>query len=92
MYLKILQVDKSEFNNSAIFLIFNRSGPGECRERGGGEAADVLLSLKHAVVHGDCASETVHPQVYNHLFYSHIKPPTLNRDKYMYRKHVSYFC
>ncbi|XP_041985405.1 protein glass-like isoform X2 [Aricia agestis] len=33
---------------------------GECRERGG-EAADVLLSLKHAVVH-DCA-ETVHPQM-----------------------------
>ncbi|PZC70503.1 hypothetical protein B5X24_HaOG215822 [Helicoverpa armigera] len=41
----------------------SRSGAGECRERGGGEAADVLLSLKHAVVHGDCASEAVHPQM-----------------------------
>ncbi|XP_028043714.1 protein glass-like [Bombyx mandarina] len=42
---------------------YNRNNGGECRERGGGEAADVLLSLKHAVVHGDCASEAVHPQV-----------------------------
>ncbi|XP_026745882.1 protein glass-like isoform X1 [Trichoplusia ni] len=41
----------------------NRSGAGDCRERGGGEAADVLLSLKHAVVHGDCAAEAVHPQM-----------------------------
>ncbi|KAH9629905.1 hypothetical protein HF086_008196 [Spodoptera exigua] len=40
-----------------------KSGAGECRERGGGEAADVLLSLKHAVVHGDCSSEAVHPQM-----------------------------
>ncbi|CAG5014374.1 unnamed protein product [Parnassius apollo] len=42
---------------------YNRNNGSECRERGGGEAADVLLSLKHAVVHGDCASETVHPQM-----------------------------
>ncbi|CAH0597801.1 unnamed protein product [Chrysodeixis includens] len=40
-----------------------KSGTGDCRERGGGEAADVLLSLKHAVVHGDCAAEAVHPQM-----------------------------
>ncbi|XP_045455501.1 protein glass-like [Melitaea cinxia] len=42
---------------------YNRNNGGECRERGGGEAADVLLSLKHAVVHGDCAADTVHPQM-----------------------------
>lgn len=42
---------------------YNRNNTGECRERGGGDAADVLLSLKHAVVHGDCSSENVHPQV-----------------------------
>lgn len=42
---------------------YNRSNAGECRERGGGEAADVLLSLKHAVVHGDCAADAVHPQM-----------------------------
>ncbi|KAJ2940049.1 hypothetical protein O0L34_g14083 [Tuta absoluta] len=41
---------------------YHRSNAGECRERGGGEAADVLLSLKHAVVHGDCSSEA-HPQM-----------------------------
>ncbi|XP_052752830.1 protein glass-like isoform X1 [Galleria mellonella] len=41
---------------------YNRNNTADCRERGGGEAADVLLSLKHAVVHGDCA-ETVHPQM-----------------------------
>ncbi|XP_038219520.1 protein glass isoform X1 [Zerene cesonia] len=40
---------------------YNRNNNGECRERGG-EAADVLLSLKHAVVHSDC-SEGVHPQM-----------------------------
>ncbi|XP_037296037.1 protein glass [Manduca sexta] len=40
-----------------------KNNAGECRERGGGEAADVLLSLKHAVVHGDCSSDNVHPQV-----------------------------
>ncbi|XP_026323046.1 protein glass [Hyposmocoma kahamanoa] len=42
---------------------YNRNNGGECRERGGGEAADVLLSLKHAVVHSDCSSEAVHPQM-----------------------------
>ncbi|XP_061723373.1 protein glass isoform X3 [Cydia pomonella] len=42
---------------------YNRNNGSECRERGGGDAADVLLSLKHAVVHGDCAAETVHPQM-----------------------------
>ncbi|XP_046973151.1 protein glass isoform X1 [Vanessa atalanta] len=42
---------------------YNRNNGGECRERGGGEAADVLLSLKHAVVHGDCAADAVHPQM-----------------------------
>ncbi|XP_050681981.1 protein glass [Leptidea sinapis] len=39
---------------------YNRSAGAECRERGG-DAADVLLSLKHAVVH-DCA-EGGHPQM-----------------------------
>ncbi|XP_053619808.1 protein glass [Plodia interpunctella] len=43
---------------------YNRNN-ADCRERGGGEAADVLLSLKHAVVHGDCAAET-HPQMMAH--------------------------
>ncbi|CAH0401580.1 unnamed protein product [Chilo suppressalis] len=41
---------------------YNRNNGGEYRERGGGEAADVLLSLKHAVVHGDCAADAV-PQM-----------------------------
>ncbi|XP_013185081.1 protein glass [Amyelois transitella] len=45
---------------------YNRNNTSDCRERGGGEAADVLLSLKHAVVHGDCAGETVHPQMMAH--------------------------
>ncbi|XP_022123241.2 protein glass-like [Pieris rapae] len=40
---------------------YNRNTGGECRERTGGEAADVLLSLKHAVVHSDCAEG--HPQM-----------------------------
>ncbi|XP_072935826.1 protein glass-like isoform X2 [Epargyreus clarus] len=43
---------------------YNRNNGGDCRERGGGDAADVLLSLKHAVVHGDCA-ETVPQMVVN---------------------------
>lgn len=52
---------KSNFNTLPLI---SRNGAGECRERSGGDAADVLLSLKHAVVHGDCAADTVHPQVY----------------------------
>ncbi|KAI8423280.1 hypothetical protein MSG28_014305 [Choristoneura fumiferana] len=61
---------------------YNRNSGGDCRERGGGEAADVLLSLKHAVVHGDCAAETVHPQMMvngggGYPYYEHYGPAPL---------------
>ncbi|XP_037967557.2 protein glass [Plutella xylostella] len=58
---------------------YNRNS-GECRERGG-DAADVLLSLKHAVVHGECNSDPVHPQMMmnngGYPYYEHYSAPPL---------------